>query len=734
MQKKRIFNIRVTFFAFLGLMVGIILSRLFLFSSINFTITVAISLMFILIATGYVIYAILVYKKNLNNKSRENSSLLIFIASVAFVVMFIISLIISSFPLIKIMNIKEYNEEVIVHGVVSDYVDDETTYKKFILDDVKINYNDSIYNSDYKICVYTSQFSNIELGNAIEFRAELETYRYNNKNDFVKLTQNIAYSTYVNFNDISISRGSPELKDKVKYKAYNILHDNLSYDNASICYGILFGEKQGINESITETFSYSGISHILAVSGLHVGVLVGLLCFLLRLIRVRHHLFRYVKVFLLSIVVFFYAYLCSFVPSVSRASIMAILSLLCGAMGVEYDLLSGLSIAGIIILICNPLNLFSLSFQLSFLCVYSIASLAPTITKLLVKIKTPKFLASGLAISVATNIVLLPLCANIFTRVSLLGVIVNIFVLPIFSIVYVLLFIIVLLSFIINSFGVMLVVPNLFLHLIKVIANYATSISFGVFKFFNVGYFVLFALITTCLILHYLMVRIPIKSVIISIALIIVVGAFVSLNLENSYDKHDLIINYQPKSNVVFYIEDGMCTMIGSNIDMYSLNHQMKDMRIRQIDSIVAYDYELSSLHNLRKIVDEYSIDKIYISSSKENNSLEVNFDNISYYNDEISLGKLKIKDIIYKSETIALNIQLKGESYIIVPKELNKSESLYLSNENVDNENWIMLEYNDSMLWQDLNYKKIVVHKTSDKILENMIILKYENSVNLGL
>jgi len=213
-----------------------------------------------------------------------------------------------------------------------------------------------------------------------------------------------------------------------------------------------------------------------------------------------------------------------------------------------------------------------------------------------------------------------------------------------------------------------------------------------------------------------------------------VVGAFVSLNLENSYDKHDLIINYQPKSNVVFYIEDGMCTMIGSNIDMYSLNHQMKDMRIRQIDSIVAYDYELSSLHNLRKIVDEYSIDKIYISSSKENNSLEVNFDNISYYNDEISLGKLKIKDIIYKSETIALNIQLKGESYIIVPKELNKSESLYLSNENVDNENWIMLEYNDSMLWQDLNYKKIVVHKTSDKILENMIILKYENSVNLGL
>ena len=67
----------------------------------------------------------------------------------------------------------------------------------------------------------------------------------------------------------------------------------------------------------------------------------------------------------------FYSYLCSFTPSVCRASIMAIVLTLCDIYLIEYDSLSSLSIAGLIILAFSPFALFTISFQLSFLCIFA---------------------------------------------------------------------------------------------------------------------------------------------------------------------------------------------------------------------------------------------------------------------------------------------------------------------------------------------------------------------------
>ena len=110
---------------------------------------------------------------------------------------------------------------------------------------------------------------------------------------------------------------------------------------------MLFGGKQGLSDELKDMFSYSGISHILAVSGLHIGVLVSLIYYCLKKIKLN----KFVKLILLATVLIFYSYLCDFTPSVCRASIMAVILCLCDLYKIQYDALSSLSIAGIIILL-----------------------------------------------------------------------------------------------------------------------------------------------------------------------------------------------------------------------------------------------------------------------------------------------------------------------------------------------------------------------------------------------
>lgn len=729
MKDKRIVNFRVIFFAFVGLMMGIIFSRLFLYNSISLIKSLIIIFSTLFLFLLGIVYALKMHKRNIKTVYRKDVSPMMTFSIFSLIIMFIVGVCFCISPLIKIANLPEYKEKVEVTGVVSDYVADNTTYKKFILDKCKIVDDKKNIDVDFKICIYTTQFADIQLGNEIYFIGNLEKFRYNDEQDFSKLIQNIGYSAYINFSDITISEGKKEVKDIVKNNVYEVLHDNLNYDNANISYGILFGEKQGINQEITNMFSYSGISHILAVSGLHVGVLVGILQFLLSKIKKG----KYLKLIFLSLILLFYAYLCSFTPSVCRASIMAVISMLCSIMGEEYDILSSLSLAGIIILLFSPLSLFSLSFQLSFLCVFSIIAFAPTIKRLFKKIKLPEFLAAGFAISMATNIVLLPLCANIFTRVSLLGVIVNIFVLPLFSIVYVLLFVLTFLSIIVNLLGVILVVPNMFLHLIKVIADFSSSVSFGIFKLFNMGYLILFLTICFCLILHFLMIKFKFKSFVLLGVLISVVILGINTNIEKSYYGEHLLVNYQRDTNVVFYIDNNNCTLIGSMISKYNIDKFMKENRLRKIDNLITYDLTINNLEEIKLICEDYGVGKIYIPMLYENNEISKYFGNVEYY-EKLTIGRINFENITYLNKVIGINIETESLGNFVLPAvDINKSEGVYLTNNFGDVDYWVVSEDRDYYNWEDMECKAIYCHNESDN-LEKMKIIKDINIIDFCL
>ena len=147
--------------------------------------------------------------------------------------------------------------------------------------------------------------------------------------------------------------------------------------HAQLLKGILLGKRSDIPTETLDLFRNSGTFHVLAVSGLHVG-LVAMFCYF------GFALFRFpqkILCLLTIIAVLIYACLIGFRPSVFRASLMAILFLLATLIDRDADLFNLLAFAALVLLLLNPLQLWDVGFQLSFIAVTSIVYFVPKMEK-----------------------------------------------------------------------------------------------------------------------------------------------------------------------------------------------------------------------------------------------------------------------------------------------------------------------------------------------------------------
>lgn len=681
---RRIINIRVTFVVFIGLMLGILFCRALCLKQLSNVATIFIIMLLLLFCGSVILYAMLTRKRNALCPARKDVSAILIVSSIGFCIAFLVGIFIILFPLFKIVTIKNYTQDVTVYGTVCDFVENDETYTKFLIDDVIIDDGECLNNCDFKICVYTTKSTSIDLGECIEFISNLSKYKITKSEDCYNLYQNIAYSCYINFSDIQVFAGKQVLKDKIKNSTKEILADNLNGDNASIFFAVLFGDKAGLNEDITDMFSYAGISHILAVSGLHISFIVSLLYFIMKKCKVN----KYVRLSILSAILIFYSYLCSFTPSVCRASIMAILLCLCDIFQIEYDSLSSLSIAGIIILLASPQMLFQVSFQLSFLCIFSIITLAPSINDFFVKIKCPELLATSLAMSVATNVAILPVCLNVFTKVSLLGVISNIFILPIFSVAYVLLFVITVFCLIFKFLGFLLFIPNLFLHIIKVFANYISNIPFGIFNAFNISYWSLVLLMGSAITLQFLLTRKLIKGAISGTLACMVLVIFILSSFPKTYNGNNFIFLSKYNSNACYYVNDGEVTLIGSSARTYTIDRELKRVRLKKITNIIAYDLNLNKLDDFLDLCKNYNVDNVYLPKTLEYDEIKNKFNNAIFFEDNLQIGSLDFSAIYYNSQITAVYLNGGEFNRILIPElKPTQDEGKYISDycENLD-------------------------------------------------
>jgi competence protein ComEC len=231
----------------------------------------------------------------------------------------------------------------------------------------------------------------------------------------------------------------------LRYGIQRRLLQRLHYPESIILSAMLVGRRGAIPEGIKELFISTGTIHILSVSGLHVAVISGLLFFLMHTLRFNK------KIIVLIVTIFLGVYIivAGERTPVIRASIMIVVYIFSTVLDRDFDIYSALSLAGLIILIARPAQVFDPGFQLSFACVFFIVYLTPRLENVFLNRsdtglsqQSPGhlnrfffYMKGAFFASLAVFIGVWPIIAFHFRIVSPITVAANLFVVPLLGII-----------------------------------------------------------------------------------------------------------------------------------------------------------------------------------------------------------------------------------------------------------------------------------------------------------
>ena len=156
----------------------------------------------------------------------------------------------------------------------------------------------------------------------------------------------------------------------------NLFLANLDSHSRGYFAGIIFGEKNLIDSEIIDEFQGNGTAHILAVSGLHIGIIY----MVYKWVKTRFKLGNSTDIILVLMLII-YVILASFSVSIIRAVLIILLKIIADKMVMRFDFLTAISTALLVSLLLNPYSIFDMGFQLSFLSALIIDFIFPHIRR-----------------------------------------------------------------------------------------------------------------------------------------------------------------------------------------------------------------------------------------------------------------------------------------------------------------------------------------------------------------
>ena len=197
---------------------------------------------------------------------------------------------------------------------------------------------------------------------------------------------------------------------------------------------VSLGEKRALSDQLREVYSTSGVSHVLAVSGLHVGIM----CWFLYLIFPAFFFRRaeWLRQFLVMGILWAYAFAIGLPVSITRTLIMFSIVAICRAAERETSALNSLGIAAVVMLIANPSALFDMSFQLSFSAVMFIVIITPVMLEIY-EPRNPvgRYVWRVSVLSFAAQIGTVPIVMYHFSGFSTYVMLANLFVVPVMFVI-----------------------------------------------------------------------------------------------------------------------------------------------------------------------------------------------------------------------------------------------------------------------------------------------------------
>ncbi len=216
-----------------------------------------------------------------------------------------------------------------------------------------------------------------------------------------------------------------------------IVSSNIPKEEASILAGILLGDREDIPVEMMDEFIKTGTIHILAISGLNVGLVAFIILAFFKLLRIP----RRTRYFLAIVFLIIYCIMTGGRPSVVRATLMASVLLFGLVIDRDADVMNSLAISALILLFVNPFYLFDPGFQLSFLTVIAIVMLTPKLEGF-IKMDTPegmveswhfktkRFIVKSISVSLSAWLGIIPLIAYYSNTFSPITVLINLILIP----------------------------------------------------------------------------------------------------------------------------------------------------------------------------------------------------------------------------------------------------------------------------------------------------------------
>ncbi|WP_394020534.1 DNA internalization-related competence protein ComEC/Rec2 [Anaerococcus cruorum] len=238
----------------------------------------------------------------------------------------------------------------------------------------------------------------------------------------------------------------------LRNKFYNYIHsifeNNLNKNSANFVISVVLGENLIQNEDIKDL----GLAHILAVSGLHIDLLIGFILYVFSKINLNYR-YGYISALTLA---FLYGALIGFPYSIIRVLIINLIGFLAFLYQYPEDKIKSLLIAALIILLYNPFAVLNAGFVLSFVATSGVYLVYPKLWKYLNK----DLLAESIGFTTAIQVTLLPFTAYYYGKINFISILANFLIVPVFTLAMYIIFAIVIfypiLSFVMTPFFVII--------------------------------------------------------------------------------------------------------------------------------------------------------------------------------------------------------------------------------------------------------------------------------------
>ena len=254
-------------------------------------------------------------------------------------------------------------------------------------------------------------------------------YKENGKYEgyfLVKSIKEYENTYFVELEDVKSTKIEDNFLERYLQTLFNRAEEDYSYGTKNINRAILLGDNTRIKKDLKDKIRYIGLSHIFAMSGLHIALVIAIFYFIFKK-TIKNK--RLIEILLLVSITLYYLSVKES-PSFTRAYIMAVVYLLGKLFYEKVDLGKTLFISAVVSIFINPTAIFSISFQLSYGAMIAIAYIFPYVRKINYK----KFkILDYILFTTTIQIFLIPITVYYFNSVQFLSVISNLVLLPLAS-------------------------------------------------------------------------------------------------------------------------------------------------------------------------------------------------------------------------------------------------------------------------------------------------------------